>query len=180
MSDILARLQKNDAEALTILFQQYHSKVYRFVLRFTKDEVSAADVTQTLFIKLWEKRQSLSTQKDLEAQIFTIAKNLAIDSLRAAERKRRHEATFVAQLNNASNTTENTVFANDFQQALDAAIQDLPPRRRTIFKMNRLEGKTYKEIAEQLSISPKTVEHQMSQALKTVRQKLAAFLHLFL
>lgn len=179
MNDIRARLQQGDKKALEKLYQQYHNKVYRFVLRFSKNESLAEEVTQMLFLKIWEKRQQLSTVKALEAQIFTIAKHLTIDVMRAEARKRQHETNFANRLEDSSNFTENTVLANDFKDALETVINELPPRRGKIFRMNRLEGKSYREIAEQLSISPKTVENQMSQALKDVRSKLAAFFNLF-
>jgi len=180
MQSLLQRLHENDEAAFEEMYHLHHQKVYNFIFRYVKDSSQTKELTQELFVKLWEKRHKLSLQKPLEAQIFVMARNLVIDQLRKVARGNRLIENFSTRHNSISKITEEAILYGDLQGQLNAAVEALPERRKEIFKLSRVEGFTYPEIAEQLSISPKAVEKQMSKALKVLQAKLSSFLHIFL
>jgi RNA polymerase sigma-70 factor (ECF subfamily) len=180
MQRLVQRLHENDEAAFEYIYHLIHQKIYCFILRYIQDSSHAQELTQRFFIRLWEKRQLLSPDKPLEAQAFVIARNLVIDELRKMAREKSFIEYFWSRRKPTSTLTEETVLFNDLQEHFEAVVESLPQRRREIFKLSRHQGLTYQEIAHELSISPKTVEIQMSKALKVVRAKLSAFLHLLL
>lgn len=180
MQGLIQRLHENDEAAFEEIYHLIHQKIYNFILRYVQDRSTAQELTQRFFIKLWDKRQMLDAKKPLEAQCFVIARNLVIDALRKTARDNRLKENFYTHHNFITASTEEVVLYDNLQEHFEAAIESLPNRRKEIFKLSRLQGLTYQEIANQLSISPKTVEIQMSKALKMVRAKLSAFLHMFL
>lgn len=180
MQHLIKHLHENDEAAFDELYHSLHQKIYNFIYRYVKDSSSTKELTQLFFVKLWIKRKQLKSNKPLEGQIFTIARNLVIDELRKRARESRLVEQWANQQGNTSNCTEDDVLYQDLQDQLAHAIETLPQKRKQIFKLNRLQGLTYKEIAEELSISQKTVEKQMSKALKVMQAKLGSFLHLLL
>ena len=179
MVSILRRLQNNEEEAFDEIYQIYHRRVYNFILKYVKETSLAQEYTQELFIRLWDKRASLSIEKPLEAQIFVIARNLTIDALRKTSVKKRIEATYILYKSFTSNNVEETILHSDLQQSIEQILDTLPSIRKQIFLKSR-KGFTYKEIAKEFSISTKTVEAHISKALKILRIKLPVFLYWFL
>lgn len=180
MQALIQKLHENDEAAFEEIYHLTHRKIYNFIFRYVQDSSTAQELTQRFYIKLWEKRQMLDIDKPLEAQCYVIARNLVIDALRKSARDNRLKENFYTRHNLITAATEEVVLFDNLREHFEAAIESLPNRRREIFKLSRLQGLTYQEIANQLSISPKTVEIQMSKALKMVRAKLSAFLHVFL
>lgn len=180
MQRLVQRLHENDEAAFEDIYHLIHQKIYCFILRYLQDSSNAQELTQRFFIRFWEKRHLLKPDIPLEAQAFVIARNLVIDELRKIAREKSFTEYFRSRRKTVSTVTEDTVLLDDLQEHLAAVVESLPHRRREIFKLSRHQGLTYQEIANELSISPKTVEIQMSKALKVVRAKLSAFLHLLL
>ncbi len=180
MQHLIKKLHKNNEAAFEELYQLTHQKIYNFIYRYVKDSSSTKELTQQFFVKLWMKRKDLKSNKPLEGQIFTIARNMVIDELRKRARENRLVQNWADLQGQVSNCTEDAIYYQDLQEQLTAAIETLPQKRKQIFQLNRIQGLTYKEIAEELSISPKTVEKQMSKALKVMQAKLGSLLHLLL
>lgn len=178
MQGLVQRLHENDEAAFEDIYHLIHQKIYGFILRYIQDSSNAQELTQRFFVRLWEKRHLLSTEKPLEAQAFVIARNLVIDELRKLAREKNFVKYFMARRQWSSSVTEDAILFEDLREHFEAAVESLPKRRKEIFKLSRNKGLTYQEIANELSISPKTVEIQMSKALKVVRAKLSTFLHL--
>lgn len=178
MQRLVQRLHENDEAAFEDIYNLIHQKIYCFILRYIQDSSNARELTQRFFVRLWENRHRISAEKPLEAQAFVIARNLVIDELRKKAREKNFIEYFRSRLETVSTVTEETILYDDLQTHLEAVVESLPQRRREIFKLSRHQGLTYQEIARELSISPKTVEIQMSKALKVVRSKLSSFLHL--
>ncbi len=172
---LLARLQNNDRSAFEEIYQIYNRKVYCFILRYVKQSCEAKELTQQLFIRLWEKRMSLSLDKPLDAQLFVIAKNLTIDGLRRRNSILNVEQKYTDGHTYIKNITEDTISYRELQRTLDTILSTLPSVRKNIFLMSR-NGFTYKEIAKEFSISTKTVEAHISKTLKVLRTKLTLLL----
>jgi len=151
------------------VYGQYYAKLFHYFLKRSRAEESAKDLTQQSFIKLWQSRHTLSEAHTLDTQFFTIASSIFIDHLRrqAVERKYQH------QLEDDPGEQSPLIYHShtDFESAdyLNAVSEDLPPIRKNVFMLKIAKGYSNKEIAQQLSVSIKTVEDHYSKALKHVR-----------
>jgi RNA polymerase sigma-70 factor, ECF subfamily len=170
-----------DDAAFEALFKKYFPKlcVYcRFKFGFDLD--LAEDVVNTSFIKLWEARQSLTTDLSPKSFLYTIINNTSLNILKHEKVKQQHAQLI---LKTASEAVEQNSFDSvDLKQLrtdINAAISELPEQMRRIFELSRFEGLKYGEIAAQLNISVKTVETQMSRALAKLRQRLAGHLSFY-
>ncbi len=134
------------------------------------DEEATEDVVQQLFIKIWESRETLQTPDSVAAYLFTAARNRALNYIKSQSRKSSNEVPLTNLHDEADNRMEEQMDAKELQKALYAAIDALPEKRKEVFVLSRFEGKSYKEIAEIMQISVKTVEAQMGKALSTLRE----------
>ncbi len=167
---LVESLQQGNWEAFEALYQQYHSKVYYFVLKQTNNPTQAEDLVHDSFLRLWEKRATLSLEIPMEAQLFVITRNVVINHYKREVLKQKIYDTFSETVTDL-NITEDDLTQETLLQ-INTAIEALPPKRRQIFKMSKLEGRTYEEIAQTLSISKNTVESQMVKALKFLRERV--------
>lgn len=164
--NLVAAIKNEDQGAYVAVYNQFHKKVFHYFLKRTAEQDTAKDLTQQTFIKLWQYRLSLSEERSVDVQCFTIANSVLVDHLRrrAVERKYLGQEQGEEQAPVCYATT-------DFESTdyLYAAAEKLPPVRRNIFMLKLLKGYTNKEIAEQLSISVKTVEDHYSKAIRHIR-----------
>ncbi|WP_165759015.1 sigma-70 family RNA polymerase sigma factor [Niastella yeongjuensis] len=166
--DIIQEIKTGEESTFRSIFYQYHSKLYYYFLKKSRSEEMSRELVQLTFIKLWQFRHTLSGNHPFELQLFNIANSTFIDLLR---RQQTHRAKIVEMPIDAEDAFEATQQANDFEQAdhLQSLIQSLSPVRKKIFILSRIQGHSYKEIAQQLSISVKTVEDHIGKALKHIR-----------
>jgi RNA polymerase sigma-70 factor (ECF subfamily) len=153
------------------VYHKYHERFYFYVLKNTSSEDFAEEVVQMTFIRIWEKRASLSSAFPIEVQIARTARSIMIDALRrkAAERK----VLDIVKKHTELAIVHDPVAGKQMIQKVSETIESLPPECKKIFILSRMEGLTYSEIANHLSISPKTVENQISKALKVLRKTAA-------
>lgn len=171
---IVNDIRKGKQQAYYQAYQEYHGKLYQYLLRFTGSAYLAEEVVQLTFMKLWENRENLSTQYTLSTQLFRIAKNQLIDLLRKEKLRKTQELsdTFVAP----AVTAEKIILKEQLQQVF-AAMETIPAQSRRVFELSRLDDLSHKEISEQLSISTKTVENHITKAVKQLKSSLAIILH---
>ncbi len=175
MDKVLHNIKSGDIESFKGVYQHYHSKLYFYVLKHTQSAYLAEETVQITFIKLWEGRHNLVSDIDLSRQIFRIAKSSMIDLLR--KESRRHNQNDVLTDDLAAFPAEPSA---DFLKKEDLrlvydTIEQMAPVRKKVFKLSRFEGKAHKEIAEQLSISPKTVENHIGRAIRQLKDTLTLF-----
>lgn len=162
MSEFIGELKSGKEVAFEKVFKLWHKKVYGYFISKTASNDLADELTQVVFIKLWRFRRSLSEDHELEHQLFRIAKSVLLDYFRTENTARRHLSLYGDDLE-GSRSGENQF---EIRQQLYAVLNTLPPMRKNVFILSKLHGYTYKEIAEQLSISPRTVENHVSLATK--------------
>lgn len=164
--DCLRRLKTGDERAFDALFGHYSALVYRFAYSYLKARPEAEEIVQECFLKIWEKRESLRDDIPLKGYLFTTAHNAILNQLRHNQHHLRFQAHTAAldpvQVGNGAEFAE-------LEAVYRAALEKLPPKRREIFMLSRQQGLSYPEIAAQLNLSVKTVEAQMSHALKFLR-----------
>ena len=177
-NDLLQRLKNNDKSALKVIFQEHYPIVYRAIYRIVSDLGIAEDLAQDVFMRLWEKRHKIDIQGAIGAYIRRMAVNEALGYLR---KNKKYKIEEVADYHSPLTISgEDTYLDKELQAEVNKAIETLPPRCKAVFMLSRFEELSYKEISQKLEISPKTVENQISKALKTLRKALKGYLSSFL
>lgn len=172
--DILIRLQTGEHAVLEELFQAHYQMVCKTIHRFIKDKSLVEDLAQEVFIRLWQKRNQLNVTQSFAAYIRRMAINEALGHIRKSKRYQIEEFD-TKQHQGTGNGTEELYLYGELKDNINQAIDTLPPRCKLIFQLSRFEDMTYKEIAQKLEISIKTVENQMGKALKILREKIKTY-----
>jgi len=167
MSEIVCNIKFGHIDTFQMVYRQYHPKLYFYVLKHTKSPYLAEETVQLTFIKLWEKRAALSEDVDISLQIFRIAKSLMFDLLRKETSTRESMAVLARE--NRTVQADPEVFKKAELQDVYETIEQMSPVRQKVFKLSRIHGLPHKDIAEQLSISPKTVENHIGRALRELK-----------
>jgi len=176
---LFTRIQSGDRVALKVLFEQEYPSVCQAIRRLVKDESLSEDLAQEVFVRFWVKRENLQVKTSLSAYLRRMAINEALAYLRRQRHFHVEEWTPEPESRTGDNAEERYL-EGELQAHIREAIDELPPRCRTIFQLSRQEELSYREIANRMDISIKTVENQMGKALKHMRTRLKGYLHLFL
>lgn len=172
--DLFDRIKKSDEKAFEKLFHKYYGHLCSFATKIINDDDSAEEIVQDLFVKLWEKREHLSIETSLKNYLFRSVKNLCLNFIQHNKIKLQHAQIVHSEVE--SNFSDDDVYPEiDLAFKIEESINSLPEKRKEIFRLSRQEGLKYHEIAEKLNISIKTVETQMSLAIKSLREKLRKF-----
>lgn len=163
-------IQQGDHRVFQQAFLQWQPKVYTYFVKRTKDNMLAEELTQLTFIKLWNFRHTLTGEHTLDTQLFRIARTTLIDGIRERERRRKLVQGLEAQPETPDNGLHQTAAAS---LELSSALNTLPPARKKVFLLHRVQGYSYKQIAGELSISDRTVEKHLALAIKQLRKILA-------
>lgn len=168
--EVLIRLKKGDYAAFEELYWIYNRRLYNFVLSVLFDKSLAEDITQTCFLKIWENRATIDEEKGFTSYLHTIAKNLVYRETERELLKNRFLTVLREREQGTDNSTQETIDAHLLQEHINELIEKLPPARKEVFIMSRLQGLTNKEIAEKLSISEKTVETQVYRSIQFLKK----------
>lgn len=171
VDELILKIQNNEVDAFKAVYKVYNEKLYFFALKYCGSSYVAEEVVQQTFIKLWENRSHLSHTHTLPSQIFRIGKSLLLDTLRKEMREKDKKAGMEDMFAHQENGEDKIIYKEDLQ-LVNQKIESLPPVRKKIFKLSRIDGLSYKEIAQILSISTKTVENHIAIALKQLKNFL--------
>ncbi len=164
--DLLMRLREGDELAFEGIFKRYYAPMVLFAVNYLHDKDRSESIVQDVFVKFWEKRFEMEVSS-LRGYLVVSVRNRCHNELKRQGVIRNYEKAVEPDIE------EWPVFSDRVSvERINMIIEELPPRRKIIFKMSRIEGLKYKEIADKLAISPKTVEVQMGKALKYLRDKL--------
>lgn len=164
---LVVALIQSDESAFKQLYYRYFETIFSYLWRQTRNEETAKELTQELFIKIWNHRENLDENKSFKAYLYRTASNLAIDHLRS---KITRQNIFSDKVENEPAVEMDEFF--EFRERLEKALKKMPKEQSKVFTLNRFEGLKYSEIAEVLQISVKTVEGRMTKVLKVLRGQL--------
>lgn len=172
--EILELFQKNEDQAIELFFRKYYSYLCNVIYRMLPDSSLAEDLAQDVFFDFWKKREGLRIQTSPRAYLKRAAVNKTLNYIR--DRKMRFSddeelPRMATTEDNSQQILENSELKDQIQESIDL----LPERCRLIFVLSRFEEMTYQEIADQLDISIKTVENQISKALRFLRENLGQY-----
>jgi len=159
------------------LFKIYFKALHAYAFTFVKDELAAEEIVQNLFLKLWEKRCDLEIHSSIKAFLYRSVYHESLNYLKHQKVKLNYQQHQLYVMKNESEVipTDN---AKELERQIEKALNRLPEGCRTVFQLSRFEELKYREIADRLNISIKTVENQMGKALKRLRVELIDFLPL--
>lgn len=171
----LARLRDGDHAAFDAIFRQWYEPVVRVANRIVHEPQVAEELAQDLFLELWRRRDQFPDGSSIPGYLMQGARNRALNHLRHLQVQKKTQV-FVEALSEPVVHADAGAHANELDEAIREAIAALPPRSREVFLLSRERNLRYAEIAEQLGVSVKAVEANMSRALRQLRERLAPFL----
>ncbi|MBN8673965.1 MAG: RNA polymerase sigma-70 factor [Chitinophagales bacterium] len=175
---LTAQLAKRDSSAFEEVFKTYFKNLHAYACTILKDEADAEEAVQQVFFKLWERAEHLSFSGSVAAYLYRAVHNQCLNQLKHQKVKANHQLHVAYSMKNESVNGPVKMISKELEQKIREALNELPEQCRTVFQLSRFEEMKYREIADHLDISIKTVENQMGKALKQLRLKLVDFLTL--
>lgn len=170
---ILEHLAKSDVRAFDFLYYKYFSKLYGAVYKRLQNRELAEEVVQELFVSLWERRKVLTISTTIEAYLFSSVKYLIIAQYKKNKLFEKYSNSLNPEADD-NNFTEQIIAFDELNFSYKNALKLLPERCKEVFLLKRA-GLSQREISEKMDISEKTVENQMTKALKTLREALSDY-----
>lgn len=162
-------LKKGDALAFEELFHLYGKRLYHFSLGYLKSKSDAEEIVQEVFLKIWHLRDSLDPELSFNAYLFKIAYRQIMERFRKTNLERRYLADISAEVVTFTDELNERTDYHSLLQLINKSIDRLPPRQKEVILMRRSAGMTVADIAENLGLSLKTVEHHLTEALKNIK-----------
>ncbi|UZR97322.1 RNA polymerase sigma factor [Chondrinema litorale] len=175
---LIQKIKKGDQHAFDALFNRYHKQLCYFAFMYVSDRELAEEVVSDVFLKVWVKREKIQIKSNVKAYLYTITRNIIYDSVSAKSVKFAELTDQHYQEIYTRESPERTLIHKELDAEINSIINKLPTQCRIIFMLNRHDGLKYREIAELLNISIKTVENQMGKALKILKGSLIYILHI--
>ncbi|HEX3007102.1 MAG TPA: RNA polymerase sigma-70 factor [Bacteroidales bacterium] len=167
---LVKHVSKGDLAAFSSLYKIYSNRLYRFALGYLKSEEEAEELVQEVFTIIWEKRKELKEELSFKSFLFTIAFNIIKKHFRTRTQLSNY-LSYKGGNDMDDNTTELTNY-NSLKQYIDELVEQLPLKRKEIFIKSRYKGMSIMDIAREMNISHKTVENQITEALRFLRKHL--------
>jgi RNA polymerase sigma-70 factor (ECF subfamily) len=170
-SELVGLLQKGEHMAFEKLFRRYGQKIFIFSLSYLKSQADAREVVQEVFLKIWDKRLTLRDDASFQSYLFTIAYN----SIKKSFNKKAKEDRFKLELVDALDSVQSAVdYENNYQlvtEKLALFIDEMPEKRKEIFIQRKKQGKPVRQIAAEMDLSVKTIENQITEAMKYLKKR---------
>ena len=173
-AEIITQLQQGDEKAFESIFNRYHVELFRFALKYVQIQPLAEDIVHDVLLYLWEHRYDLTVTTSLKSYLYASVKHRSLDYLKSQYAKQVHESDIPEALP-AATQADSAMQLLQLNEAVQQAVGQLPTKCRAIYMLSRDAELTYKEISQQLNISPKTVEAQMGIALQKLRKYLQTY-----
>ncbi|MGB8194622.1 MAG: RNA polymerase sigma-70 factor [Chitinophagaceae bacterium] len=173
---LINRLKKREEAAFEEVFKANYKSLHAYAFTLLREETAAEEMVQNVFYKLWERTESLSIEGSLKAYLYRAVHNESLNYLKHLKVRSQHQLHIAHRMDQSTENASRKLQMKELEQKVQDALNDLPQQCRTIFQLSRFEELRYREIAERLNISIKTVENQMGKALKLLRLKLVDFL----
>lgn len=175
LASTIEALGNGDMAAFERLYKSFEPKLYAFAMRLSRQKEDAEEIVQEVFLKVWERRHLINPNQNFDGYLFSIAKNIVYNKAR----RRVYEFAFTQYIAvsgvNAGCFTEETVAYQELEKLLENAYATLPPVRRQVFVMSRVEGKSNSEIARLLNTSNSNIENHLNKALRSIKEKFKAY-----
>ena len=167
----LEGIRNGDGTTFQVIFNAYYPVLTVFARKFLDDHDLAEEVVQDMFVQLYEKRDSIRIQTSLKSYLYQSVRNGCLNRIKQDKIHRKHHEEILKSSGEDAGWTDHMVEA-ELEQKIYRIISGLPPRCKEIFLMSRQDDLTNREISEKLNISVRTVENQITRALKALREAI--------
>jgi RNA polymerase sigma-70 factor, ECF subfamily len=166
----ISYLKEGGVPAFETIFKTWYRGLCLFALRYIDDYKVSEEIVQDVFLRLWEKKDTLSIRKSIKSYLFQAVRNACIDYIRHQKVEQGYISEQKNQISEMLDNSETQLLEEDRIKKIMDTIENMPHKRKQIFRLNRFENLKYKEIADKLNISVKTVEAHMGKALQQLRK----------
>ncbi|MEI9810850.1 MAG: RNA polymerase sigma-70 factor [Bacteroidota bacterium] len=168
--ELLLQLLSGSEQAFEKVYNIYSPRLYGNLLKMVKSGPEAQEILQDVFLKVWNNRQNINIEKSFRSYLFKIAENKVYDFFRKAARDKKKQDQLIAIASSGYILFEEQLLTDENAVILEKAIESLPPQRRLVFRLCKLEGKSYREVSELLGISVSTISDHIVKATRTIRE----------
>ena len=169
-SHVLQRIVAGDEIAFRALYENNFDRIAKFTFKMCKSEAVTEEIVQDVFLKLWSNRENIGHVNDIEAYLFSIARNKTIDFLRRLAKETNIIQTLSTQQTEIHNVVDEKLNEDSLLILIEGALSGLSRQKRKIFEMSKIQGFSHDEIAETLQLSKSTVKNHLSETLKYLKK----------
>jgi RNA polymerase sigma-70 factor (ECF subfamily) len=170
-NELVTELKKGNIEAFNLIFYAYSSKLYHFAYGYLKSKEDAEEMVQEIFSKIWDKRSDIKEEYQFRSYLFSIAFNYIKKHFRSKALINKYIELSTPDNPETLQIQEDINYAS-LKLVVDKLVDKMPQKRKAVFVRSRFEGKSSKEISEEMNISQSTVENHLNQALRFLRRHL--------
>lgn len=174
------QLIHGDQQAFTLLFRKYYTDLVLFAGTFLPDKNACEDIVQNVFVNIWAKREQLDIKTSLKSFLLRSVSNGCLDEIRHRKMVYEHEAISLLTDDLYNVDTENYVLFSELNNLIRDALDQLPENYKETFELSRIQGIKYRDIAQKLEVSERTVQERIAKTLNLLRKYLKDFLPLIL
>ncbi|MEE9364995.1 MAG: RNA polymerase sigma-70 factor [Cellulophaga sp.] len=178
---ILGRIKLGDDKAFELLYRKYFVRLCAFSNKFLCNPNLSEEIVQEVFLKVWKNRAQLKNSQTEKSYLFQAVQNTSFNELNKIKNRDAYQEILKSvYISTTTFDAHDSLLAKELDKKINTLISNLPKECRKIFLLSRKEGKKYREIANELNISVKTVETQMHRALKKLRLELSDYITILL
>lgn len=177
---LIGELKRGNKVVFDYIFNYYYSSLCAFSMQYVNDYDMVEDLVQDLFVNLWSEAPNLNVKSSLKSYLFTSVRNRCLDFLKHRKVSEKHRTYILYSADIYVNSIDHYFSESELRQTVHKSLEKLSPRCREIFELSRMHGLSNKDISEKLEITKRTVELQISNALRILRKELVEFLPLWL
>jgi RNA polymerase sigma-70 factor (ECF subfamily) len=185
-SELIYKFKKGDLEAFKSLYEKYFELVLHYITSLVRNKHESEDLTEELFLYIWEKRESINIKKSFKTYLLSCAHNRTINYFNSKKTQATQKQIPIDEVTEQfskieiQNIADSHILVRELRKQIHDAIEDLPLKCRKIFKLSRIYNYKYSQIAEKLGVSVSMVEKQISLALKKLKEELKDYFPLIL
>jgi RNA polymerase sigma-70 factor (ECF subfamily) len=178
-SELILLVKNSDTKAFKVLFEKYFLSLCNFSFFYVKSVDLSEEVVSDVFLNIWLTRNRIEIKSNLKAYLFTAVRNRSINCL--VKEKRNWENIEICDQEGliSNDSPYDTLSYNELESVIESVIKKIPPKRQLVFRLNRIDGLSYKEIAEVLSVSVNTVQNHMVKAVEFITNQYPKIKSLF-
>lgn len=165
-------IRQGDSSAFKLVFDRYYIQLSTFASEYVKSFDAGREVAQEVFLKIWASREKLQITGSLKSYLYKAVYHQSLNYIDKEKKRRQYEQLAITEMDQSSEKADDHLIENEVRLAIREAVRKLPPKRNLVFVLHRQHGLSIKEVAAVMNISPKTVENQMTEAMKFLREKL--------
>lgn len=172
----ISRIRQGNEQAFEKMFKEYYMPLTRFSWRYVKSEAVAEELVQEVFSRIWADHENWNPDGTLRSYLYIAVKHRSLDHLKHKKVQQKYNPQWEGQGSAAYINYKDPRREKQIKKAIAKAVEELPPRSKMTYKLNRCDGLTYREIADVMDVSVKTVESQMTRTLKKLRERISELL----